>query len=504
MSRMPDQKGSPMKNYHVFAVAALFLGIAGVSVFQGGPVVVAQQGAAPARDPAQVQSTHVADGFTLAAAGDLIHRLPINQIPEVKPVIAILHDADVRVANVETSLVDFTTNRIVPMTGGGGQDADPSVAGDLKALGFNLVGRSNNHSFDWGMDGVRETNHRLDEVGIKHAGTGETLAIARQAAFIDTPKGRVGIVGMASSLLSNPAGFATAPGENRPGRPGLSILRTTKYIIVTPDQMRELRKLREQHNYGIEVTPVPMGPDELFLFGLWFKVGDKPSATYKMNADDEKGILQGIRNGKGFADFMVATMHVHEEPDCDQPSAGSAWKCGKPADFLEKFAHEAIDAGADAWVGTGPHVVLGIEIYKGRPIFYSLGNFTWQIEATDADPAKYPKIGIDPPETSQMDNIEKYWTHYNLDETMEESVIAVSRYEKNQVAEIRLYPMDLGWSRRPADRGIPWPASPQMAQKILQRLQSMSAPYGTTIKIENNIGVIRLPAQPNATTQLQK
>jgi poly-gamma-glutamate capsule biosynthesis protein CapA/YwtB (metallophosphatase superfamily) len=461
------------------------------AVFSRESVARAQQNSSQSRDPNQILQTHVADGFTIAAVGDLIHRFPINQFPELKPVMAILHDADIRVANCESSIVDFRTNHITAI---GDMDSDPSVAGDLKVLGFNLVGRSNNHTFNWGIDGVRETDRRLDEVGIKHAGTGETLPLARQAAFYDTAKGRVGMVDMASSLLTNPAGFATDPNYDRPGRPGQSVLQTTKYTIVTQDQMDVLRRIREQHNYGIQTTtPPPMAPDELLLLGQWFKVGDKPTATYKMNPSDESQILQSIRNGKGFADFLVATMHVHEEPDCDQPSAGSAWKCGKPADFLEKFAHEAIDAGADIWVGTGPHVLLGIEIYKGKPIFYSLGNFTWQIEINA--PIHEP---VDPAQGSLLDVSEKRWSYYQRDETMEESVIAVSRYEKNQIAEIRLYPIDLGWSRRPADRGVPWLASPEMAQKILQRLQKMSAPYGTKIEIANNIGVIRVAAQSNA------
>ena len=41
-------------------------------------------------------------------------------------------------------------------------------------------------------------------------------------------------------------------------------------------------------------------------------------------------------------------------------------------------AHWAIDQGADLFAGHGPHFLRGIEIYKNRPIFYSLGNFIFQ------------------------------------------------------------------------------------------------------------------------------
>ena len=56
-----------------------------------------------------------------------------------------------------------------------------------------------------------------------------------------------------------------------------------------------------------------------------------------------------------------------------------------PADFIPIFARAVIDAGADVFVGHGPHVLRGIEIYKGKPIFYSLSNFIFQNETAAAD-----------------------------------------------------------------------------------------------------------------------
>ena len=72
-----------------------------------------------------------------------------------------------------------------------------------------------------------------------------------------------------------------------------------------------------------------------------------------------------------------------------------------------------------------------------------------------------------------------------------ESVVALSRFEHGQLTEIRLHPLELTDDVRMAHRGIPRLASPQMAQRILSRLQKLSAPLGTTITIENNVGVIR-------------
>nr|WP_318528309.1 CapA family protein [Mesorhizobium sp. ZC-5] len=56
----------------------------------------------------------------------------------------------------------------------------------------------------------------------------------------------------------------------------------------------------------------------------------------------------------------------------------------EPPDYQQSFARKMIDAGADAYVGHGPHLPRGIEIYKGRPIFYSLGNFFYDDLRTPA------------------------------------------------------------------------------------------------------------------------
>jgi poly-gamma-glutamate synthesis protein (capsule biosynthesis protein) len=74
-----------------------------------------------------------------------------------------------------------------------------------------------------------------------------------------------------------------------------------------------------------------------------------------------------------------------------------------------------------------------------------------------------------------------------------ESVVAVSRFdEQGKVREVELHPVELNWQGgRDADRGIPRIAPPGVAQRILERLQLLSEPYGTKIDIQNGIGVIR-------------
>lgn len=78
-----------------------------------------------------------------------------------------------------------------------------------------------------------------------------------------------------------------------------------------------------------------------------------------------------------------------------------------------------------------------------------------------------------------------------------ESVVTISRFEENQLAELRLYPVEFGRSKRFANRGAPRLAPASQVKAILQRLQTLSKPFGTEIAIENDVGIIRLgPSSP--------
>ena len=363
-----------------FSITALIVGscfAVGLFLFQGA-VVSAQQ---PVRDPAQTLSTNVPDGFTVASVGDIILNHPATETPENKPIAAILRAADMAMGNFEGAIVDYHRYKVPQniISHYWALDGEPSVAKDLKEMGIRMVGRANNHQSDWGMDGARETDHWLDEAGIVHAGDGETRDLAREARFYDSPKGRIGLISLTSSI-SDPQQIAINANGKVPARPGLNPLRVIRFSNVTAEQMDALRKIHDAYHYGAEAGlnqkvaatslsapvfhfPVQLASDELYLFGTFYKIGDKPGFSYKMNPLDEREILQSVRDAKQNCDFLIVTIHAHESP----------------ADFLSKISKEAIDAGADEWVGTGPHHMLGVEIYKKRPIFHSLGDLFFEI-----------------------------------------------------------------------------------------------------------------------------
>ncbi|MER9751590.1 CapA family protein [Mesorhizobium sp. M0140] len=438
-------------------------------------------------------ATNVADGFTMVAVGDLIvsRALTKGHHPDFGAIVEILRDADVTFGNMETLIFDIRSFKGSPEAehGGAYHISLPELGPDLKAMGFNMVGRANNHTLDWGLEGMRETSRALDESGIVHAGAGENLAQAGAARFLETARGRVALVSFATSFA--PMSRACDPAGEAPGRPGLNALRLTQSVVVPPEMLDSVRRIRDA------LPDCELGhadPTMVVLAGTKYRAGENVGYSYEPNARDVTHILRNVRRGKQFSDLCIVANHGHEPGNWSQ----------EPPDYEQSFARKMIDAGADAYVGHGPHLLRGIEIYKGRPLFYSLGNFFYDDLRTPAGADMFEAYGKDPRvDTDAEVTVDEETKGYPTAEgfvgalaapVFYESIITVSCFEQNQLAELRLYPIELGFSKRFANRGVPQLAPTPQAKAILERLQKLSKPFGTEIAIENDVGVIRLNA----------
>jgi len=464
---------------------------AAVLVFGGLLVAARQQSQPPSRDLARELTMSVADGFTLTAVGDLIFARPIAQLGDsaFAGVVQLLQRGDVTFGNFEGSAIDMPRFTGYPAAEFGGVwiIGPPEVAKDLKTMGFDMVSRANNHATDWGVEGMRLTSDALDAAGLVHAGVGETRAAARAARYFETAKGRVAVVSMASSFT--PMSRAMDPMGEAPGRPGLSAVRTTRHVLVTAEELERLRTIRNEQPRGA-IRPNPDEPKDMVeLFGTTYKAGDRRGYSYSIDPVDEAEILKSIRHAKLSADFVVATIHAHDPGNWSEV----------PADFLPILAKKAIDAGADAWVGHGPHQLRGIEVYNGKPIFHSLGDFIFQLDLLQpVGQDLYERFKKD---TAALTDAEfsTFWTDRTFEgDVWYQSVVAESVFANGRLAEVRLHPVDLGADKRAANRGVPRLASPDVARTILERLQRLSKPFGTSIAIEKNVGVIRLQAPSSA------
>lgn len=444
------------------------------------------------RDRSKELTMNIAAPFTIAAVGDIIEPEPVSNRtdPGFQALIRIIRSSDVGFANMESSLVDMHDRDqfLGPIAG---TLAPKEVGADIKAMGITIMNRANNHALDGDVEGMLSTDHILDEVGIVHAGTGRNLNEARAASFLDTPKGRVGMVGMVSiDSVNDDPGLeyqymsATYRAGDMGGRPGVNPLRLTTYELVTPEQMQTLKAFR--NSYFGHTTAAEQGTqDTLHLFDEWYKVGTPAgSRSYTINPQDEQAILRSIRNGKVRSDFMIATIHAHQgEQNIDGVRTASKW--------LIQLAHECIDNGADIFLTHGPHMLQGVEIYKGKPIFYGLSSFVMQ---TDLQISYSTKDRLRAPGGDSVDMVTGNRSPLGA-LIPSEGMVATSHYEGGRLVEIRLYPDYLGgFAARSADVGIPTTPPPELARQILRQLQELSKPFGTKITIENNVGVIRVAA----------
>ncbi len=423
--------------------------------------------------------------FTLVSLGDLLYSHPFANSPDpaLQKVLALVRSGDVAIANREGMFFDLKTFK------GAGTDqgmlwSEASLGTDMKAMGIGMVSMANNHSTDWGPEGLLESQRLLDEAGVAHAGSGETLEAARRAGVLVSPKGRIGLVSTASTFRPN-AGANDAFGDV-PARAGISILRTRAIHLVTRDEFAQVKALAAELASPLAPAPAPEAT-EVELFDTLYRLSPVQGLHYDMDLYDETGLLKAVREAKQTCDLVVFTIHAHESPtgvDDDTPA---------PPDFLIKLFHEAVDAGADVIMGGGPHSLRGVEIYKGKPVLYGLGAFflNGEIKAIQQTALQvWPDAsGHAPPPPPE----ERSVRHGGNPPRWYDGVVAVTEFEDGRPRRLRLYPLDLGNTYDRTRRGIPHFADPANARRILEALQADSRPFGTKIDIEESVGVVRIP-----------
>jgi poly-gamma-glutamate synthesis protein (capsule biosynthesis protein) len=303
-----------------------------------------------------------------------------------------------------------------------GAVVSPEALESLKTFGFNLLSLSNNHSWDFKVPGIENTLEQAKRLELVHAGIGHTVEEAVAPGYMHTPKGTVALVAMASGLIADGASATAA-------RPGVNELRIE------------------------ENAP---------------------------NPDDAQRILQSIRNAKQRADLVVVYQHNHV---FDKPF-GTMMRERLPErlvppDWLVKWTHAEVDAGADIIVMHGAPLLHGVEIYRDRPIFFDLGNFIFQTALANVwEPIAW------------------------------ESVVAYVDFEGTTLKSIKFRPIvveKIGQSQadtrdtrtnnlRLQTSGLPRVATGEQAYTILQRLADLSRPFGTNVEINGEMAAVKLKA----------
>ena len=383
----------------------------------------------------RAQSTAI----TITLAGQSMIRSDIRATaPAEVPVIQGLLKGDVVFTNLEATVAEKGET----VHEGRGFLTPPEALDALKTFGFNLLALSDNHAFDLKVTGIQNTIREADTRKIAHAGTGNNIAEAVAPGYLHTPKGTIALVASASGLIT-PGGSATA---NRPG-------------------VNELRvEAGEKENEA--TTDLPGAP------------GNTP------NQEDSQRILQSIRDARQHADLVIVYQHNHvfgNHAFSTIFTEGMQERLA-PNEWLRKWTHAEIDAGADIIVMHGAPLLHGVEIYHGRPIFYDLGNFIYNL----------------PPPITYIDEPINW-----------ESVIAYVQFQGKNLQSISVRPIalnNLGEGQPDIrdqytnnqfldTRGLPSPVTGARAGYILQRLADASKPFGTTMEINGDMAEINLKAR---------
>ena len=440
--------------------------------------------------PAPGQHRSADESFTMALTGDsIINRsLSVYDEPQYLEMIELLRGADVAVTNLETVLHDFEP---YPMAESGGtwMRSDPKVADELAWAGIDMVARANNHTGDYGTLGLELTTKYVEQAGLVDAGVGMSLAEAREAKFLETSKARVALISLSSSFANHMR--AGRSRDDIPARPGLNPLRLKTTYVLPEDSYEHIRAAADSLGQFTDLDGFPRGTDEdkpgqMDVLGRNFAVGDAPRVLREPNEDDVAEIMAVINNASRLADFTIVTIHSHQ----------NGGRRELPDDFLPVFARAAIEAGADVFFGHGPHILQGIEIHQGKPIFYSLGNFIFQNETLLRLPAdNYERYDLGELAHVADFNAARYEndsTGFPALQENWEAVIAVPTFENGELSELALYPIDLGFGKPSQLRGRPILADDELGQKIMDDLARLSQPYGTEFEFRRGVGYVRL------------
>jgi poly-gamma-glutamate synthesis protein (capsule biosynthesis protein) len=379
------------------------------------------------------------NAVTITLVGQSMIRSDIRETsPAEVPVIQGLLKGDVIFTNLEAAVAE----KGEAVHEGRGFLTPPEALDALQTFGFNLLSLSGNHAFDLKVTGVQNTLREVNRRKIVHAGTGNSAAEAAAPGYLHTPKGTIALIASASGLIA-PGGSATA------NRPGVNELR-----VEAGDKENEAT---EDLPDGIVNTP---------------------------NQEDSQRILQSIHDARKNADYVVVYQHNHV---FSNHAFSTVFTEGLPErlapnEWLVKWTHAEIDAGADIVVMHGAPMLHGVEIYHGRPIFYDLGNFIYNLPA----PITY------------------------IDEPMNwESAIASVQFEGKNLKSILMRPIALNniGEGQPdvhseytnnqflQTRGLPTPVTGKRAGFILQRIADASKPFGTVMEIKGDTAEIKLKTQ---------
>ncbi len=307
---------------------------------------------------------------TIALSGDAIvnRRLSTCPDPAYAELLELFRASDIGLTHLETLIHDFEGAETYPAAEAGGtwMRSPEFIAEELAWAGFDVVTHASNHALDYGYGALRRTWRALDAAGLAHAGTGETLADARAATYVDTAGARVAVMSMTTSFTAWSRAGARRP--DMPGRPGVNPLGPRH--LVDPGTADTIRSLAADLGYWVMPTDeqeFALHPPGLHNSLRRFRVADVDRPRRELHPRDRAANLAAIEDAATRADIVVAHNHTH------------AWNptgdLSIPPECIERFSRDCVERGADIVLNQGSHAPLrGIELHRDKPIFHDPGD----------------------------------------------------------------------------------------------------------------------------------
>ena len=265
---------------------------------------------------------------TIAMVGDIFLQDALPQTDELAEVSLLLRSADIAFGNLESPV----SERGTPVEKWINMRMPPDRLPDVIDMGFDVVTLANNHMMDFGEVAFFDTLRYIEDCDLRYVGAGAILADAWRAKVITIGDRKVAFLGAASTL--GPGSAATA---DRPG--------------VAP--------IHASESYNIDFA------------GSMEQPGSAPYVFTRAWIEDVERAIAAIEAARAESDLVVLALHWGVPPFWR-----SRFQDGL-ADYQIEVGHALIDAGADVIVGHHPHSLQEVEIYGGKAIFYSLGNFVF-------------------------------------------------------------------------------------------------------------------------------
>jgi poly-gamma-glutamate capsule biosynthesis protein CapA/YwtB (metallophosphatase superfamily) len=355
--------------------------------------------------------------------GDVVPVEELSASPAVARAMSLLRTAGLAFGNLEAAV----SRRGAPAEKLYSLRADPNSIDGLYDLGFRVMTVANNHALDYGVEAFLDTLSTLKQKGILPVGGGQHTQEAWQPAILSLDGLRIAFLGAASTL---PPGFAA--GEDRPG---IAPIHVTETFQIDPTLSLE-------------------------------QPGSAPYVHTRAWPEDVETAQAAVRNARALADFVIVSMHWGVPPLWRAPSQRDL------ACYQQPVGHALIQAGADLVVGHHPHSLQGIEVYRGRPIFYSLGNFLFGSQDGDV----YAPLARNLPYDYE-DKPDRQWS---------ESIILQVTPDRSGTVTYEAWPVLL-------DKvGYPHLLEGDEAQAVIQRLAALSAPLGSELVFEEGRGRLML------------